>query len=126
MYWDIVSLNETPTKSAFLASVLFVLPDILFCSWINVLIPSLLAALITGNVRRKLIGIETAGNINVLFTDKTGTLTNGKLDVVSFLDGSGNEITYMNDKIRELFNMSISVNNDSSYDKVNNKIIGGN
>ena len=75
---------------------------------------------------RKLVGIETAGNINVLFTDKTGTLTNGKLDVVTFLDGNGNEINSMSDKLRELFYMSISVNNESSYDKVNNKIIGGN
>lgn len=75
---------------------------------------------------RKLVGIETAGSINVLFTDKTGTLTNGKLDVVGFLDGSGNEINKMSDKLRELFNMSITVNNESSYDKTNNKIIGGN
>ncbi|MBQ2872570.1 MAG: calcium-translocating P-type ATPase, PMCA-type [Bacilli bacterium] len=75
---------------------------------------------------RKLVGIETAGSINVLFTDKTGTLTNGKLDVVSFLDGSGNEINNMNSKLRELFNMSISINNESTYDRVNNKIIGGN
>ena len=75
---------------------------------------------------RKLVGIETAGNINVLFTDKTGTLTKGKLDVVSFLDGSGNDINNMSDKLRDLFYMSISVNNSSSYDRVNNKIIGGN
>ena len=32
----------------------------------------------------------------------------------------------MNSNLRELFNMSISVNNESTYDKVNNKIIGGN
>ena len=75
---------------------------------------------------RKLVGIETAGSINVLFTDKTGTLTRGKLDVVTFLDGSGNEINNMNDNLRELFNMSIAINNESSYDKANNKIIGGN
>ena len=75
---------------------------------------------------RKLVGIETAGSINVLFTDKTGTLTRGKLDVVTFLDGSGNEINNMNAHLRELFNMSISVNNESIYDRVNNKIIGGN
>lgn len=75
---------------------------------------------------RKLVGIETTGSINVLFTDKTGTLTNGRLDVVGFLDGSGNEISNMSNKLRELFNMSISVNNESSYDKTNNKIIGGN
>ena len=75
---------------------------------------------------RKLVGIETAGNINVLFTDKTGTLTNGKLDVITFLDGSANEIDLMGNSLRELFNMSIAVNNESSYDRVNNKIIGGN
>lgn len=75
---------------------------------------------------RKLVGIETAGNINVLFTDKTGTLTKGRLDVVGFLDGCGSEIGNMNDSLREMFNMSISVNNASSYDRVNNKIIGGN
>ncbi|MCL2228377.1 MAG: calcium-translocating P-type ATPase, PMCA-type [Firmicutes bacterium] len=31
---------------------------------------------------RKLGGIETAGSMNILFTDKTGTLTNGHLEVV--------------------------------------------
>ena len=77
---------------------------------------------------RKLIGIETAGNINILFTDKTGTLTKGKLEVVGFLDGSGNDLEYinMNSKIKELFNMNMSINNESVYDKENNKIIGGN
>lgn len=30
---------------------------------------------------RKLVGIETSGNINLLFTDKTGTLTEGELRV---------------------------------------------
>ena len=75
---------------------------------------------------RKLVGIETAGSINVLFTDKTGTLTKGNLDVVMFLDGNGNEINNMNSRLRDLFNMSIGINNESSYDRVNNKIIGGN
>ena len=77
---------------------------------------------------RKLIGIETAGNINVLFTDKTGTLTNGKLEVIGFLDGSGSELEYasMNKEIKELFNMSMSINNESVYDKENNLVIGGN
>ena len=30
---------------------------------------------------RKLVGIETAGSMNILFTDKTGTLTVGKFEV---------------------------------------------
>lgn len=38
---------------------------------------------------RKLLGIETAGSLNVLFTDKTGTLTQGKLSVGAFVNGAG-------------------------------------
>ena len=77
---------------------------------------------------RKLIGIETAGNINVLFTDKTGTLTKGQLSVVGVMDSLGNEIEYLNikGKYKEMFDMSLVMNNESTYDKVNNKIIGGN
>ncbi len=77
---------------------------------------------------RKLIGIETAGNINILFTDKTGTLTKGKLEVVGFLDGSGEYLEYirMNKQLRDMFNMSMAINNESIYDKENNKIVGGN
>ena len=77
---------------------------------------------------RKLIGIETAGNINVLFTDKTGTLTKGKLEVVGFLDGCGNDIQYlsMSNQVSELFKMSMVINNECTYDNENKKIIGGN
>ena len=39
---------------------------------------------------RKLVGIETAGSINILFTDKTGTLTTGNLAVESIVSGDGN------------------------------------
>ncbi len=38
---------------------------------------------------RKLLGIETAGSLNILFTDKTGTLTQGHLSVSAFLTGVG-------------------------------------
>lgn len=77
---------------------------------------------------RKLVGIETAGNINVLFTDKTGTLTKGMLSVVGILDGTGDSLTYdtMNLEIKNLFNMNMAINNESNYDKASNKVIGGN
>ena len=39
----------------------------------------------SGVLVRRLVGIETAGNLNILFTDKTGTLTAGKLEVASVL-----------------------------------------
>ncbi|MGQ9659689.1 MAG: calcium-translocating P-type ATPase, PMCA-type [Thermochromatium sp.] len=38
---------------------------------------------------RKLLGIETAGSLNLLFTDKTGTLTQGRLSVGAFVNGAG-------------------------------------
>lgn len=77
---------------------------------------------------RKLVGIETSGNINILFTDKTGTLTNGKLEVIGILSGDTKEISISktNSKLKTLIMDSISLNNESIYDKDNNKIIGGN
>ena len=38
---------------------------------------------------RKLTGIETAGSLSLLFTDKTGTLTRGRLTVEGLLLGDG-------------------------------------
>ena len=38
---------------------------------------------------RKLTGIETAGSLSLLFTDKTGTLTRGRLTVEGLLTGDG-------------------------------------
>ena len=36
---------------------------------------------------RKVSGIETAGSLNILFTDKTGTITKGHLEVTTFISG---------------------------------------
>lgn len=78
---------------------------------------------------RKMVGIETAGSLNILFTDKTGTITNGKMEVISILDGSLNEHTNINELLpsyRQILIDSIIYNNDSEYDSTTNKIIGGN
>ena len=78
---------------------------------------------------RKLVGIETSGSINILFTDKTGTLTKGKLEVKSIISGDLKE--YKNEKALEkskkyydIVKLSCVGNNQSSYD--NEKVIGGN
>ncbi len=39
---------------------------------------------------RKISGIETAGSLNLLMSDKTGTITKGQLEVVNYTDGAGN------------------------------------
>lgn len=43
----------------------------------------------SGVLVRRLVGIETSGGVDVLFTDKTGTLTTGKLSVSSVVTARG-------------------------------------
>lgn len=78
---------------------------------------------------RKLIGIETSGNINILFTDKTGTLTKGKLEVIKIISGDlkeyKNELELQKyDKLYRIIKNNCIINNASSY--LDKKIIGGN
>ncbi len=42
-----------------------------------------------GVLVKKLVGIETAGSMNILFTDKTGTLTSGKPECDFFFTAAG-------------------------------------
>ena len=78
---------------------------------------------------RKLVGIETAGSLNILFTDKTGTLTKGKLEVSCFVDAELNEYNSVLDlkKYNNLSNIvlkSIYYNTSSTFS--NGYITGGN
>lgn len=51
---------------------------------ITVVLSSNMKKMMRGGVLvRRLVGIETAGNVSILFTDKTGTLTTGKMTVVA-------------------------------------------
>ncbi len=74
---------------------------------------------------RKLVGIETAGNINILLTDKTGTLTKGKLEVINILNGSLDSLV-KNDILKDKFYLdALYYNTDSKYDNKMN-VLGGN
>ena len=101
-------------------------------------LPMMITLVLSSNMRRmlknnvlvrRLVGIETAGNINILFSDKTGTLTTGKLKVTGIIDGSLNEYKNENQIIHkkryyDLLRVSMVVNNMSYYDE--NKVVGGN
>ena len=97
---------------------------------ITLVLSSNMKRMIKNNVMvRKMVGIETAGSINILFTDKTGTITKGKLEVVGFMSGNLKEYAKETDliKYQTLHNMvklSCLYNNASTYS--NGKIIGGN
>ncbi len=57
---------------------------------ITVVLSSNMKRMLRDNVLvRKMTGIETAGSLNILYTDKTGTLTQGKLSVQCFVDAQG-------------------------------------
>ena len=79
---------------------------------------------------RRLVGIETAGSINVLLTDKTGTLTKGKLEVSEII--TADNIHYKNINMmkqnkkyyEEVYNC-LYYNNESKFNALG-EVIGGN
>ena len=100
-------------------------------------LPMMIAIVLSLNMRkllsekvlvRKLLGIETAGSINLLFSDKTGTITKGRLEAKLFITGAGNVYDgYHNipTDSRSLVSFSIS-ENSSSFVSPAGEIVGGN
>ena len=97
---------------------------------ITLVLSSNMKRMINKNVLvRKLVGIETSGSLNILFTDKTGTLTEGKLSVTSFMtpefkNYKSIEQINKNNSLRDIINLSLVYNNSSFF--TGNKIEGGN
>jgi len=100
-------------------------------------LPMMITLVLSSNMKRMLkdnvlvrkpIGIETSGNLNYLLTDKTGTLTKGKLDVTSFISGDlkvyKNEKEIKKTKLYDILYTSIILNNESTIS--DNEAIGGN
>jgi len=80
---------------------------------------------------RKISGIETAGSLNILFSDKTGTITKGKLEVVTFIDGNMTEYNKAADVkggLSKIMSTAIHHNTSSIVSKEANtlKVVGGN
>ena len=78
---------------------------------------------------RKAEGIETSGSVNILFSDKTGTITKGMLEVVEFFtaDGKNIELSQLGQhgKVKELVDLAIGKNTQSMFDS-EHRVIGGN
>lgn len=78
---------------------------------------------------RKAEGIETAGSLNILFSDKTGTITKGMLEVVDFFTADGNSIDIpelgKHGAVKGLIDLAIGKNTQSMFDE-NHRVIGGN
>ncbi len=121
-------------------------PDILDALVLSIIIvvaaipeglPMMIAIVLSLNMRkllvekvlvRRLLGIETAGSMNILFSDKTGTITKGKLEPQIFMSGNGNtynDITSIPQNLKTLLGLSI-LENTSSYISPDGEIVGGN
>jgi len=92
---------------------------------ITVVLSSNMKHMLKDNVLiRKLGGIETAGSMNILFTDKTGTLTHGKLEVVGVVGADGKLHEKVKGEMAEKLGLSLRVNSAAEMSK--GRAIGGN
>lgn len=88
-------------------------------------LPMMISLVLSSNMKRlikknvlvkKMVGIETSGSLNILFTDKTGTLTEGNLVVEKIIDAELNDYYKYEDLVnKEIFLMSLVYNNDSFF-----------
>ena len=101
-------------------------------------LPMMITVVLSSNMRRmlrdhvlvrKLVGIETSGSMNILFTDKTGTLTMGRPTVSLFTDAEGHTFRSSDEMrtqplLHDLFRLSGFYNTDSTVS--GNELLGGN
>ena len=93
-------------------------------------LPMMVTVVLSANMKRmlsdnilvkKLVGIETAGSMNILFTDKTGTITEGKPKCDRFItaDGTYRTLTSLREsgEIFNILNLSAKHNTDVTLGK---------
>ena len=90
-------------------------------------LPMMISVVLSANTRRmakrgvmvrRPVGIETAGNMNVLFCDKTGTLTRGKMRVECFICPDGAEyrsIEALPPAFSGIVSLSVTCNNQATW-----------
>ena len=92
-------------------------------------LPMMITVVLSANMRKmledsvlvkKLVGIETAGSCNLLFTDKTGTLTTGRLSVEKIItcDGVARSASALDKMgtIAQILRISAYYNTDAVFD----------
>lgn len=104
-------------------------------------LPMMIAMVLSQNMKkmlrdnilvRKLEGIETSGSLNMLFSDKTGTITKGQLDVVSYITGAGDDYSKLGEiptELKRIVSATILNNTNAVISEDENGgvlVIGGN
>ncbi|MBQ3021451.1 MAG: calcium-translocating P-type ATPase, PMCA-type [Bacilli bacterium] len=132
--YDIVLIMETLSNPTLMID--YLIYSLTLCVTVIIVavpegLPMMVALVLSSNMKRmlksnvlvrKMVGIETAGSINILFTDKTGTITNGKLSVKKIINYKGEVCDNL--KYKNIFLDSLLYNNQSNYN--NGNVIGGN
>ena len=135
----VVTLSDTSLLFAYFLQALTLAVTIIVVS-VPEGLPMMITLVLSSNMKRmlkdnvlvrKLMGIETAGSLNILFTDKTGTLTKGELEVVGVMFGNldyyknksrlKNSISYYN-----VLKRAILSNTNCVYSAEKKMWIGGN
>ena len=135
----LVTLSDTSLLFAYFLEALTLAVTIIVVS-VPEGLPMMITLVLSSNMKRmlkdnvlvrKLMGIETAGSLNILFTDKTGTLTKGELEVVGVM--FGNKDYYKDkDKLKNnvfyynILKKAILSNTNCVYDEDKLTWIGGN
>ena len=127
--WSSILLNVIESVSLAILIVVCAVPEGLPLMISLVLMQNTSRMLNHNVLVRKAVGIETAGSLNILFSDKTGTITKGSLEVVEFFTPGGvciplNEIKN-HGKLKSLLDIAIGKNSASMFDG-ENRVIGGN
>ncbi len=99
-------------------------------------LPMMIGVVLSANIKRmkrdnvlvrKPVGIETAGSMDILFTDKTGTLTYGKPELSSFIMPNGDELNLHEFKKTSLWrDFQLCVGLNTSCKRGADGTIGGN
>ena len=96
-------------------------------------LPMMIAVVLSANIRRMLrgqvlvrkpMGIEAAGSMNLLFTDKTGTLTEGKMRVTALLTAEGESRSLPRGAVGEAVSLHAACNCDAAWGA--RELLGGN
>ncbi len=102
-------------------------------------LPMMVALVLSSNMQRmvknnvlvrRMVGIETSGSISTLFSDKTGTITKGNLEVVGVVFGNGKVISNKDDlvaypRLAHYIFLNMILNNEAKLAE-DGSILGGN
>ncbi len=100
-------------------------------------LPMMITVVLSANMKKmlkdnilvkKLVGIETAGSMNILFTDKTGTLTEGKMHCERIITSSGSykSIRALKQSKKIYENLILSAKYNTDVASAGNDLTGGN